>query len=184
MARTRALVGADRLVGLSTHTPRQIDQARGVDYIGVGPVNATPTKPGRPAVGPELVRYAAESRADPVLRDRRDRPGQPRHGVAAGANRIAVVRALTLAKDPETTARELRAELHDGREGARWPSVTVSEGASRSRGAATPSATANGAEQPSLRARSEQRDAAVRAVAHADGPGERPWRSGSRRCSP
>ena len=57
----RALVGPERLVGLSTHTPEQIDAALSapVDYIGVGPVHATPTKPGRPAVGLELVRYAA-----------------------------------------------------------------------------------------------------------------------------
>ena len=58
----RDLVGPERLVGLSTHTPEQIDAVpeTGVDYIGVGPVHATPTKPGRPAVGLELVGYAAE----------------------------------------------------------------------------------------------------------------------------
>ncbi|MDQ6775948.1 MAG: thiamine phosphate synthase, partial [Actinomycetota bacterium] len=55
----RALIGPDRLLGLSTHTPAQVDAAAGVDYIGVGPVHATPTKPGRPAVGLALVRYAA-----------------------------------------------------------------------------------------------------------------------------
>src|SRR5947209_9627780 len=43
----RAIVGPDRIVGLSTHSPEQIDAALGVDYIGVGPVHATPTKPGR-----------------------------------------------------------------------------------------------------------------------------------------
>jgi thiamine-phosphate pyrophosphorylase len=62
VADARAVVGTDRLVGLSTHSPEQIDDAAGagVDYIGVGPVHATPTKPGRAAVGLELVRYAAE----------------------------------------------------------------------------------------------------------------------------
>ncbi len=62
VAEARALVGPDRLVGLSTHSPEQVDAAAGapVDYIGVGPVHPTPTKPGRPAVGLELVRYAAD----------------------------------------------------------------------------------------------------------------------------
>src|ERR687885_397838 len=45
-------------VGLSTHAPDEIDAAE-AEYIGVGPVYATPTKAGRPAVGLELVRYAA-----------------------------------------------------------------------------------------------------------------------------
>lgn len=112
VARTRALVGADRLVGLSTHTPRQIDQARGVDYIGVGPVNATPTKPGRPAVGPELVGYAAGHAPMPFFAIGGIDLDNLATVVAAGANRIAVVRALTLAEDPEARARELRAGLH------------------------------------------------------------------------
>ena len=61
-SRARGEIVGDRLiVGLSTHSPEQIDAAigAGVDYIGVGPVHATPTKPGRPAVGTELVAYAA-----------------------------------------------------------------------------------------------------------------------------
>ena len=111
VARTRALVGEDRLVGLSTHTPRQIDQARGVDYIGVGPVNATPTKPGRPAVGPELVGYAAGHAPMPFFAIGGIDLANLATVVAAGASRIAVVRALTFAEDPEARARELRAEL-------------------------------------------------------------------------
>src|SRR3954454_6769674 len=59
VARARELVGEDRLIGLSTHSQEQVDGADGADYIGVGPVHETPTKPGRPAVGLELVRYAA-----------------------------------------------------------------------------------------------------------------------------
>ncbi|MGZ4353085.1 MAG: thiamine phosphate synthase, partial [Gaiellaceae bacterium] len=56
VAEARAVVGPKRLVGLSTHSPEQIRAARGVDYLGVGPVFATPTKPGREPVGLELVR--------------------------------------------------------------------------------------------------------------------------------
>src|SRR4051812_10203921 len=58
--RARELLGdPGLLLGRSTHTPAQVDAAGGADYVGVGPLNATPTKPGRPAVGPELVRHAA-----------------------------------------------------------------------------------------------------------------------------
>jgi thiamine-phosphate pyrophosphorylase len=55
-------------VGLSTHSPGQLDQAE-ADYCGVGPVFATPTKPGRPPVGLDLIRYAARAaRANPGSR--------------------------------------------------------------------------------------------------------------------
>jgi thiamine-phosphate pyrophosphorylase len=117
VARARALVGRDRLVGLSTHSALQIDRALDVDYIGVGPVNATPTKPGRPAVGTELVRYAAEHARTPFFAIGGIGVDNVAAVLRAGASRIAVVRALTLADDPETTARELRAELQTaGRE--------------------------------------------------------------------
>ena len=67
VVKARAIVGADALIGLSTHTPEQVDGAEGVDYIGVGPVNETPTKPGRAAVGLELVRYAAANASLPFF---------------------------------------------------------------------------------------------------------------------
>jgi thiamine-phosphate pyrophosphorylase len=112
----RALVGPERIVGLSTHSPDQIDAAliAPVDYIGVGPVHETPTKPGRPAVGLELVRYAAEHATVPFFAI----GGISRANVAAvreaGADRIAVVRALTDAPQPDAAARTLRAALTDG----------------------------------------------------------------------
>ncbi len=87
VAQARALVGPDRIVGLSTHSPAQIDAAAAqaeVDYIGVGPVHATPTKPGRPAVGLDLVRYAAAHAATPYLRHRRDRRRQRRRRAVSG----------------------------------------------------------------------------------------------------
>jgi thiamine-phosphate pyrophosphorylase len=106
----RALLDADRLVGLSTHTPGQID-AHTADYIGVGPVYQTPTKPGRAAVGLELVRYAAGHASVPFFAIGGIAPENVGTVRAAGAQRIAVVRALTGARDPERTARELRDAL-------------------------------------------------------------------------
>ncbi len=113
VAEARALVGPDRIVGLSTHSPDQVEAASGldVDYIGVGPVHATPTKPGRPAVGLELVRYAAEHTSIPFFAIGGINAENVVTVRGAGARRIAVVRALTDAPDPEQTARCLRAAL-------------------------------------------------------------------------
>ncbi|MGA2011244.1 MAG: thiamine phosphate synthase [Solirubrobacteraceae bacterium] len=113
VARAREEVGAYRLVGLSTHSPAQIEaagQAR-VDYIGVGPVHATPTKPGRAAVGLDLVRYAAARATVPFFAIGGIDAGTVGAVRAAGAQRIAVVRALTRAGDPRRAASALRAAI-------------------------------------------------------------------------
>jgi thiamine-phosphate pyrophosphorylase len=115
VAETRQLIGGDRILGLSTHSPEQIDRAGklDVDYIGVGPVHATPTKPGRPAVGHALVGYAAAHARHPFFAIGGIDPGNVADAARAGATRIAVVRALTTAADPEQTARELRVAIAD-----------------------------------------------------------------------
>jgi thiamine-phosphate pyrophosphorylase len=95
-------------VGLSTHTEREIDAAD-ADYLGVGPVYATPTKAGRPPVGLELVRYAAEHVRVPWFAIGGIDSTNAADVVAAGATRIAVVRAIGEAVDPERVARALRA---------------------------------------------------------------------------
>ncbi|HEY1508742.1 MAG TPA: thiamine phosphate synthase [Solirubrobacteraceae bacterium] len=117
VAKARAIVGADGLIGLSTHTPEQVGGAEGVDYIGVGPVNETPTKPGRPAVGLELVRYAAANASVPFFAIGGISTANGGEVRAAGAERISVVRALTQASDPERAARELRALVTDPDQG-------------------------------------------------------------------
>lgn len=111
VARARAQLGPDALVGLSTHSPAQIDAAGGADYIGVGPVYATPTKPGRPAVGLELVRFASVHASVPFFAIGGIDSALIGAVIGAGASRVAVVRAITEAPDPEAAARELRAEL-------------------------------------------------------------------------
>ncbi len=111
--RARGLVGEDRLVGLSTHTAAQIDAAAGagVDYIGVGPVHETPTKPGRPAVGLELVRYAAEHAGLPFFAIGGIGAENVSAVQAAGGRRVAVVRALAQSADPQCNAAQLRNAL-------------------------------------------------------------------------
>lgn len=97
-------------VGLSTHSPAEL-AAADADYVGVGPVFATPTKPGRPAVGLELVRHAAAHAGVPWFAVGGIDAETVGPVVAAGARRIAVVRAIGDADDPERAARELRDAL-------------------------------------------------------------------------
>jgi thiamine-phosphate pyrophosphorylase len=111
--RAREIVGPERLVGLSTHTPEQVDAASGVDYIGVGPVHATPTKEGRPAAGLELVRHAAAHATVPFFAIGGVDATNVGDVIAAGARRIAVVRAIAEADDPERAARELAGPLRE-----------------------------------------------------------------------
>jgi thiamine-phosphate pyrophosphorylase len=121
VAQVRELVGEDLLIGLSTHAPEEVDAAGEADYLGVGPVHATPTKPGRPAVGLELVRYAAQHAPKPFFAIGGIDAGNIGAVVDAGATRVAVVRAIAEAADPEAAARELRGGLQeDG-----WPRPLV-----------------------------------------------------------
>ena len=110
----RSRVGADLLVGLSTHSPEQLERALAADadQLSVGPVWETPTKQGRPAAGLEYVRHAARRAGE--------RPWFAIGGIdlvnvrqvtAAGAERIVVVRAIRDAADPAAAAAALLAAL-------------------------------------------------------------------------
>lgn len=109
---TRRLVGPELIVGLSTHSEDQLRAASShADYVCVGPVYPTPTKPGRPAVGLDLVKEAARQEGRPWFAiggiDNQTLP----EVTAAGARRVAVVRAVTDSPDPATAVRELLACL-------------------------------------------------------------------------
>jgi thiamine-phosphate pyrophosphorylase len=106
----RELLGPDLLIGLSTHSAPQIDahDAALADYIGVGPVHQTPTKPGRPAVGLELVRYAAAHASRPFFAIGGLNAGNLAAVIDAGAERVCVLRAIGDAADPERAARSIR----------------------------------------------------------------------------
>ena len=101
------------IVGLSTHSRQQIVAAEPLapDYIAVGPVYETPTKPGRPSVGIELLSFAAQHASMPWFAiggiDLHNIDGV----VAAGATRVVVVRAITEAPDPVEAAAALKARL-------------------------------------------------------------------------
>ncbi|WP_069870212.1 thiamine phosphate synthase [Streptomyces malaysiensis] len=107
----RAILGEHVLIGRSTHAEAEVDAAAvqpGVDYFCTGPCWPTPTKPGRPAPGLPLVRYAAALGTD--------RPWFAIGGIdasnldqvlEAGARRIVVVRAITAADDPAAATADL-----------------------------------------------------------------------------
>ena len=120
-AAARRIVGKDVLIGKSTHDVDQAAAAEAdadVDYFCVGPCWPTPTKPGRPAPGLDLVRAVAASES--AENARRRKPWFAIGGVdaerlkevtEAGARRIVVVRAITAASDPSEAASRLRAGL-------------------------------------------------------------------------
>jgi thiamine-phosphate pyrophosphorylase len=97
-------------VGQSTHAPAEL-AATDADYAGVGPVYETPTKAGRPAAGLEYVRHAAAHAGVPWFAIGGIEETNIAEVVAAGATRIAVVRAIGDADDPERAAAALRRAL-------------------------------------------------------------------------
>ena len=97
-------------VGQSTHAPPELDATK-ADYAGVGPVFETPTKEGRPAAGLEYVRYAAAHARLPWFAIGGIDDSTVGDVVAAGARRVAVVRAIGDAADPERAAAALRRAL-------------------------------------------------------------------------
>ena len=109
MAIARQILGPDKLVGRSTTNPQELQRAldEGADYIGVGPVHETPTKPGKAAAGNEYVRYAAAHAPMPWFAIGGLDADNLEPTLAAGATRVAVVRALMQADDPAEVARSL-----------------------------------------------------------------------------
>ena len=109
----RRLLGPDRLIGRSSHRLEQLHQAvaDGCDYVGVGPVNATPTKPGRDPVGLDYVRQAAAESPIPFFAIGGIDATSLEAALSAGAKRVAVVRAIIEATDPGAASAALLARL-------------------------------------------------------------------------
>jgi thiamine-phosphate pyrophosphorylase len=110
----RALLGPDRLVGVSTHSAGEVESAAaaGADFAVFGPVFDTPSKRRfGPALGVDAVRRATAGRSIPVLAI----GGITTERVAlvrgAGADGVAAIRTLLSAADPQAEAEALRAAL-------------------------------------------------------------------------
>ncbi|MEV0592696.1 thiamine phosphate synthase [Nonomuraea cavernae] len=111
----REILGDDVLIGRSTHSTAEASAAAvqdGVDYFCCGPIWPTPTKPGRHAPGPPLLRHAASLGTD--------RPWFGIGGIdlanldevmSCGVTRVVVVRAITEADDPGAAAAEFAKRL-------------------------------------------------------------------------
>jgi thiamine-phosphate pyrophosphorylase len=118
--KARQLLGPGRLLGLSTHALDELEKGlkEPVDYVSVGPVVPTPTKPGRPGTGLQYVsaarRLIEEKRPGlPFFVTGNARPETVGEIVAAGATKVVVVRYLTEAIKPRQAARRLRGALEE-----------------------------------------------------------------------
>ncbi|MDE3085514.1 MAG: thiamine phosphate synthase [Acidobacteriota bacterium] len=105
----RRILGPSAIVGLSPHRPAEMEASipAPVDYVSAGPVEPTPTKPGRPGTGPDYAGYATARAGRPVFVTGGVRPETVRPLVAAGARRFVVVRYLMTSSDVEADARRL-----------------------------------------------------------------------------
>ena len=106
----RRLLGPDAIVGLSTHAPAELEAGcdEDVSCLSAGPVEATPTKPGRPGTGLGYVRVAVDRSPWPVWVTGGCDPTTVGGMAEAGARHFVVVRWLTEADDPGEHARRLR----------------------------------------------------------------------------
>ena len=111
VAEARALVGSERLIGLSVSTQDELGDVAGADYVGVTAF-ATPTKGDAVAGGLDLLRDAGTTLTVPWFAIGGIELANVAEVVAAGAPGVAVVRAIRDAADPEEAARALRAAFH------------------------------------------------------------------------
>ncbi len=116
MALARQILGGDRLVGRSTTNPQELERAleEGADYVGVGPIFATPTKPGKAAVGFDYLQYARQQTAIPQFAIGGIDSSNIAEVIAAGATHVAVVRAIMDAADPQQATQALLNDLYKG----------------------------------------------------------------------
>jgi thiamine-phosphate pyrophosphorylase len=109
----RRIVGPNALVGLSTHTPAQLDKATldAASYLGVGPVFPSETKSFEDFAGLEFVRHASESTTLPWFAIGGINESTIDDAIEAGARRVAVSAAVTKAQYPRKAAANLRAKI-------------------------------------------------------------------------
>lgn len=109
----RQLLGVGAIVGLSTHSKKEFTDAlpRDATYFSAGPIEATPTKPGRVGTGVAYAVASQERSARPVFVTGGVTGENVGGLVGAGLRHFVVVRALTESKDPEGSARALRQAL-------------------------------------------------------------------------
>ncbi len=113
IALARQLLGTQRLIGRSTTNPDEMQRAiaDGADYIGVGPVYETPTKVGKAAAGLDYVQYAAKNASIPWFAIGGIDPSNLNDILVAGAERVAIVRAIMQAEQPTLVTQYFLSQL-------------------------------------------------------------------------
>jgi thiamine-phosphate pyrophosphorylase len=113
VAEARSLAGPDALIGKSTHSPEQASAsvAEGPDYIGFGPLFATPTKPDYRPIGTDHIRTVIRSVPFPVFCIGGIVEGNLGEVISAGAENVVMVSDLLTAPDPREKAARCRSLL-------------------------------------------------------------------------
>ncbi len=113
IALARQLLGSQRIIGRSTTNPEEMQRAiqEGADYIGVGPVYETPTKAGKAAAGLDYVRHAAVHAPLPWFAIGGINGDNVHAVLQAGAERVAIVRAIMDADQPLLATQYFVAQL-------------------------------------------------------------------------
>jgi thiamine-phosphate pyrophosphorylase len=109
----RQILGNQKIIGKSTTNPQEMEKAisEGADYIGVGPVYETPTKPGKAAAGFEYIRYAVDHATVPWFAIGGIDTNNVTDVLKAGASRVAVVRAIMEAEQPAQVTQYFLSQL-------------------------------------------------------------------------
>lgn len=113
----RKILGPNKIIGRSTTNPHEMASAiaEGANYVGVGPVYQTPTKPGKPAAGLDYIRYAAKHASIPWFAIGGINAQNIQNVIQAQAQGVAVVRAIMEAKDPQQATESLLKEFPNPR---------------------------------------------------------------------
>ncbi|NBD26839.1 thiamine phosphate synthase [Paenibacillus glycinis] len=135
LAEARRILGPDAIIGISTHNLAQALAAErgGADYIGVGPVYPTGTKPGRAAVTTAYVREAAANVSIPWVAIGGITLANAGEVLAAGATRICAVSAIVGSERPAEVCRAFRAKLDAARAGGEPGSIAITVNGRRER---------------------------------------------------
>lgn len=114
IAVARQILGPQAIIGRSTTNPEEMRRAlsEGADYLGVGPVYSTPTKPGKAAAGLDYVRYAVAHAPVPWFAIGGIDADNIGEVLQAGARQVAIVRAVMEAENPTQAAQGIVAQLH------------------------------------------------------------------------
>ncbi|EAZ89439.1 thiamine phosphate synthase [Crocosphaera chwakensis] len=113
IALARRILGPNKIIGCSTTNPQEMEKAiaEKPDYIGVGPVYATPTKPDKKAAGLDYVKYAAETSPIPWFAIGGIDDNNVTEVMASGGTQVALVRAIMEAANPKIATQELLKKL-------------------------------------------------------------------------